>query len=465
MGSLLRSLVLAAPLLLGACAGRGAPALTATDVPARWDAPITAGATPWPDSAWWTAFGSPELDELIARAKANNLDIAAAAARLVQAQGQYKSTSSSLFPSLDLNGGASTRDSFTNDAPRSSSDNNSFELSAGASYELDFWGKNRNDAAAARRAVDASRFDQETVALTVTANVASTYFQVLSLRDRIAIAIANLDNQERVLGVIEAKAKAGVATPLALAQQRSTVARQRATIPPLEQQEREARASLALLLGIPPQGFDVAATGLKSVASPAVAPGLPSELLARRPDIASAEASLEGADASVASARAAFYPSISLTGSSGFSSSALAALINPAAAAYNAGASLAQPLFDGRRLSGQLQTAKGRQGELLATYRGTVFTAFSEVSNTLGSIDTLARQGSLQSEDVSQSQTAFDIAEARYRAGLEDYISVLDTQRTLYSAQDSQAQTKLSRLQSLVTLYRVLGGGWEKTAP
>lgn len=457
-------IALVLPLVLGACAGTKAPALRTSDVPASWDAPLAEGAAAWPDTDWWLGFKSEELDGLIAAAQKNNLDLAAAAARLVQAQGSAKTTSSALFPSLDLDAGASTRDSFTNDAPASSSNRNSFSLSAAASYEVDFWGKNRADAKAARLAVSASRYDQATVALTVTANVASSYFDVLSLRERIAIAKANLANLERVLTLVEAKAKAGVATPLELAQQRAAVASQRAAIPPLEQQEREALATLALLVGVPPQGFTVAGTDLKAVAAPLVAPGLPSELLTRRPDVASAEASLEASQASVTAARAAFYPSISLTGSAGYSSSALAALINPAAAAYNAAASLAQPIFDGQRLSGALQSAKGREEEELASYRATVLNAFSEVSTTLGSLEALARRGTLQGENVRQSQIAFNIAEARYRAGVEDYISVLDTQRTLYSAEDSLAQTKLSRLQSLVSLYQVLGGGWQLSA-
>lgn len=464
MRTRLLPLVLILPLALGACAGTPEPALRTSDVPATWDAPLTQAATAWPDTQWWLGFKSDELDGLIAKAQENNLDLAAAAARLVQAQGSAKTSSAALFPSLDLDGGASTRDSFTNDAPVSSSNKNTFSLSAAASYEVDFWGKNRADAKAARLAVAASRYDEATVALTVTANVASSYFNVLSLRERIAIAQANLANLERVLTLVEAKAKAGIATPLELAQQRAAVASQRAVIPPLEQQEREALATLALLVGVPPQGFTVAGTDLTVVAAPSVAPGLPSELLARRPDIASAEASLDASHASVTSARAAFYPSISLTGSAGFSSSALAALINPAAAAYNAAASLAQPVFDGRRLAGELQTAKGREAEEIASYRATVLNAFSEVSNTLGSLETLARQGNLQSENVRQSEIAFNIAEARYRAGVEDYISVLDTQRSLYSAQDSLAQNKLSHLQSLVALYQVLGGGWEKPA-
>lgn len=456
--------VLLLPLVLAACAGTPEPVSQIGAMPVGWDAPVPTAASPWPDAEWWTGFKSAELDGLIAKAQTANLDVAAAAARITQAEGQSKTASSALFPSVDISGSGSTRDSWS-DENTSSTGGNTFSLSAAASYELDFWGKNRASAKAARRAVDSSRYDAQTVALTVTSDVASIYFQVLSLRDRIAIAKANVDNAERVLSLVEAKARAGVVTPLDLARQRATTASQRATIPALEQQEREARANLALLLAVPPQGFDIEATGLKDIAAPQVAPGLPSELLARRPDIASATADLEGADASVTAARAAFYPSISLTGSTGFSSSALAALINPAAAAYNAGASLAQPLFDGRRLSGALENAKGRRAEVLANYRSTVLTAFQDVSNTLGSIDTLARQGTLQRENVRQSQAAFDIAEARYRAGLEDYLSVLDAQRTLYSAEDTKAQNALSQLQARVTLFRVLGGGWQAASP
>jgi multidrug efflux system outer membrane protein len=459
-----RPLVFAAVVLLGACA-HDAPTdrLATTDVPQSWDGPIPQNAAEWPRPDWWHEFQSKELDRLIASAQSQNLDLAAAVARVMQAEGQARVAGSALLPSVNLSAGASQTGPLSGNS--NTSTRRSFNVELGASYELDFWGRNRANLSAAEASLAASQYDRETVALTVTASVASTYFEILSLRDRLRTARLNLKNARGVLEITVARTNAGVVTPLDLAQQRAAVANQEASIPGLEQSEREARARLALLLGLPPQGFDVNAKTMAYLTAPTVKPGMPSELLARRPDIRRAEAQLASADANIEAARAAFYPTISLSGSAGFASTALSTLFNPANAAYTIGASILQTIFDGGRLEGEFDTTVGRRQEIVANYRTVVITAFSDVHVALGAVATLAEEERQRRIAATQAAEAFRIAEVRYRAGVEDFISVLDAQRTLYAAQDQLSQTRLARMQAAVTLYRVLGGGWTDATP
>ncbi len=452
----LRFLVLSAAFVLPACASVPGEGLSPTDVPQVWDAPIPADAAIWPAADWWREFDSVELDALVGAAKAQNLDLAAAAARILQAEAQARGAGLALLPTVNLRAGASQSGSFGAD----SSNSQSFSADLGASYEVDFWGRNRAGLSAAESSLRASQYDRETVALTVVASVATSYFQLLSLRDRIVIARRNLENAQGVLKITQARVDAGVAVPLELAQQRANVAGQEANIPTLEQQERETRAALALLLGRPVQGFEVMATSIAPLNAPNVAPGLPSALLARRPDVRRAEALLVAGDADIDAARAAFFPSISLSGSLGASSAALSSLLNPSNIAYAIGALLLQTIFDGGQNQANYDTASARREEILLNYRTAVITAFSEVDVALGAVASQEARERASQIQADQAREAYRIAELRYRAGVEGFLTVLDAQRSLNAAQDQLAQAKVARLQVAVTLFRVLGGGW-----
>ena len=220
------------------------------------------------------------------------------------------------------------------------------------------------------------------------------------------------------------------------------------------------RAALALLLGRPPEGFDVAARDLATIQAPPVAPGLPSELLVRRPDIVTAEANLQGANANLAAVRAELFPSISLTGSAGVASTTLTSLVTNPLFAAGIGLSLTQTIFDAGRREAATEEARAREQELLLAYRSATITAFSEVETTLGSISNLNEQQMFQAEQVAQSELAFNIAQARYREGVDDFLIVLDAQRSLYAARDQFSDIRLQQLLALVALYRALGGGW-----
>jgi len=423
-------------------------------VPATFEQAGAANAPIWPAPDWWRSFSSSELDTLIATTQTENLDLAAAEARVLQADARVRETGAALLPAL--NGGATASQQ---------THGGTFGLSLGASYEFDFWGRNHDLLAASQAVSKATRADRETVALTATAGTADTYFQLLSLRERLAIARLNLESAQSVLTITEARVRDGIATPLELAQERAQIAGLQSTIPQLEQQELQTRTALALLLGRPPEGFDVAGTELDDLALPAVAPGLPSELLIRRPDIVAAEANLESAHANVEAARAAFFPTISLTGSGGLASAALTGLIANPTASFGIGLSIAQTIFDAGRLSAQSDEARAREQELIAAYRSAALTAFSEVENSLGGIAHFAQQEEFQAEQAAQSEQAFNIAQARYREGVADFLSVLDAQRTLYQARDQLGQIRLQRLEAIVALYKALGGGWTDPAP
>lgn len=439
------------------------------DLPAGWaQAGTQAGAQPgtqagkaapqeWPDAQWWQGFGSAELSKLVDEGQKSNLELAAALSRVRQAEAQARIAGVTLLPSVDASLGASR------DLPLGGQHNANVSTSGQlqVSYEVDFWGKNKAGLASAEASLRANFYDRQTVALTVTSAIVSTYLQVLSLHDRLAVARENLSNAERVLALVKAQNSVGAATSVDLARQRSAVAGKHAAIPDLLQQEREAQSALAILLGRAPQTFKIGNSGLDTVSLPEVTPGLPSELLSRRPDIRRSEAVLAAASANVDAARAALFPSIRLTGSTGTQSSALLSLLNGQNLFANVGASLIAPIFDGGRLRTERDLAIEQQQELVKTYRATVLSALAEVDTVLGQIKSVDEQRQLKQVELEQTRLAFNLSEIRYKAGAEDLMTVLDTQRNLSDVQNELGILKLKRLQATVSLYKALGGGWK----
>lgn len=442
--------------VLGGCASR-APIVQAppkVELPAAWTVAGTANAA-WPDQHWWQRFGSAELTRLVDQGQTSNLELAGAFARLRQAEAGARIAGVNLLPTASLSSGASRS------APIGNGSGSTYvDSGLQVSYEVDFWGKNKAIATSAEASLEANRFDRQTVALTVTSGIVSTYLQVLSLHDRLAVARGHVANAEHVLTLVEAQTRAGAASTLDLARQRSAVAQRKAGIPDLLQQAREAQGALAILLGKTPQTFSVGEVGLDTITLPDVSPGLPSELLARRPDIGRAEANLAAADADVAVARANLFPSINLTGSMGAQSSALVSLLNAPNLFANVGASLFAPIFDGGRLKQERERAIARKQELVQAYRATVVAAFSEVDTALGQIRSLDEQQRLKIAELDQARQAYDLSQIRYKLGAEDFTTVLDTQRALSDVQNDMGMLKLRRLQATVSLYKALGGGW-----
>jgi NodT family efflux transporter outer membrane factor (OMF) lipoprotein len=393
-----------------------------------------------------------------------NLDIAAATARFRQADAQARITGAALLPSLNGNGQETysrTSGSSSSGLTNGGREVVNYSASFSASYELDFWGKNRDAAQAAEETAVANRFDRDVVALTTLTTVANAYFQVLTAQDRLRTAQQNIASAERILNAIRDRFKAGTGTDLDVAQQESVVANQRAQVPPLKQTLDQNINALATLVSRPPESVRVKGGSLNQIGSPRVTPGLPSELLTQRPDIRRQEAQLASATANVGNARAQFFPSIQLTGQGGYQSSALSSLFQPHAAFFSMVGSLTQPIFDGGRILGNFEFTKARQDELLQIYRKTVVQAFADVDNALYSIRQTTERLRLQREVVAASRRAFQLAEQQLRAGTADIVTVLNTQTTLFQAEDLLWQAQHARLQAIVSLYQALGGGWE----
>jgi multidrug efflux system outer membrane protein len=427
-------------------------------LPQQWVEP--APASVWPSADWWHGFGSAQLDELIAEAERSNDDLAGAIARVQEADAQARIAGAPLLPSVDLSGAAARE---RTNAPNSSpSVFNYFNPEINASYELDFWGKNRALRASGRAAAVAGRYDQETVALTVISSVATTYFQALELRDRIQVAQQNLRNGEKILRGFVFEQSVGTATGLDVAQQATAVALLYAAIPPLEEQFRQTVYALAVLIGKTPESIDVTSGTLTELATPAVVAGLPSQLLARRPDVASAEQQLIAANADITVARAELFPSIDLTASGGYASSALSSLVSPGNRIYAVSAGLTQPIFHGGALRGELSYRKARYAELLTSYHKTVLTALANVESALVAMRQTADQRQRQRDAVAKAQRAFEFAQAQMSAGTVNILTVLNTENALFSAQDTLVQVEYSYLQALVDLFTALGGGWHQ---
>jgi NodT family efflux transporter outer membrane factor (OMF) lipoprotein len=447
-----------AAAIAGCTSLAGPPLDTRMDMPGAFREGVPADAVAL-SRDWWKSYGSAELSQLIDDALRTAPDLAIAEARVREAEAQARIAGASLFPVISASASSSRSEARAPSAGRWSEDE-STRGAISASYEIDFWGRNASGARAGQLGLQASRFDLETARLTLVSGVASAYFQVLSLRGRLEVARENLAIAERVLKLVTSRVKFGANSQLDLVRQQSAVLSQRAGIPPLEQQERQTLAALAILTGRTPQSFDLKGVQVADISVPAVTPGLPADVLVRRPDLASAEAILAAAHANVGAARAAMLPSIQLTGSGGLATGLLLDLASPVKT-VSIGLSLLQVVFDGGRLGAQADLARGREEELLESYRKAILAALADVENALVATNRSREQETLQGQARDTAQRALQLAELRYKEGADDLLTVLDAQRTLFQAQDQFAQIRLARLQASVGLFKALGGGWE----
>ena len=439
--------------------------------PARADAAL-------PSLVWWRGFDSKELTDLIEEALASNLDIAAAVARIIQADANARIAGAPLLPVFEGNGSAqrslaslttnsnnSASSGVTSSRVRGTRYSNVYTASISASYEIDFWGKNRAAQRAAEEAAVASRFDREVVGLTTVVSVANAYFLVLASQDRLRIARENLAAASRVYDLIKQRFDVGTASQLDVAQQESagwTAARVDPAIAAgAAPEHRDACATDRR----PPEAVNIRGGSMNGLRIPPVTPGLPSDLVAQRPDIREAEAQLASANASVYSARVAFFPSIQLTGQGGVPSALLRTLLRPESTFFNVAAGLTQPILDGGLLQGQLDLQVGRQDELLQLYRKSIVNGFADVDRALVAMQETAQRERLQRAVVASSRRAFDISETRLREGTIDLVTLLNTQQTLFQAQDVLALAQLDRCNAVVSLFQALGGGWQKPPP
>ena len=426
-------------------------------------------APDWPSAGWWRLFNSPSLNAMMTEAQTANLDIAAAVARIREADDQLRIAGAALLPAVNGNAGASRTRSPYGAAAGSIgtplSIGNIFNLGLAASYEIDFWGKTRALRNAAAAAAFQSRFDMRSVQLGIQSSLAGTVFDLIGTRARLEVAEESLAAAERILAAIHHQREGGIATLLDETQQESEVERERAAIPPLEQQIDQDRIAIALLLGKMPNEITVPDELLDQIALPLINPGIPSQLLARRPDVGSAEQQLIAANANITVARAQLFPDITLTGAAGFQSVALKNLTQPTGMLDSIGSSLTQIVFDGGRLRGQVSLSRDRYAELLFAYRKAVISALLDVETALVVLQKSADEEMAQRAYADKASKANEISQRLLLNGMIDITTLLNTQRTYYGAQDSLLQARLAHLQAVLGLYRALGGGWDVGVP
>jgi NodT family efflux transporter outer membrane factor (OMF) lipoprotein len=434
-------------------------------IPLRYREAPKVDRSPPPPLDWWRGFRTRELIELMEEAQTANFDVEAAIARIVEADAEAKIASALLFPSVTADASAvRTRTAGPNTAQHEHVTYTVAPVSS-ASYQVDLWGRNRALSRAAQYNAVAVRFDRDVVNLTTLVSVATAYFLVATDQERLRVARQNLTASDRILTLIKQRFSAGTASALNVAQQEALVDQIRANIPPLDEAIRQNKATLALLIGRAPALTNIRGAALYSIGIPQVNPGLPSELLRQRPDVREAEELLAMAGANVEAAREAFYPQIALTGQYGFVSMALKNLFTPQQIFYQVAATLTQPLFDGFLLEGQLENAKGRQNELLADYRKSIVAGFTDVEQALIAVAETTQTERLQRQAVAASQRAFDLSEMQLREGTIDLVTLLQTQETLFTAQDLLIQDRLARLNAVLSLFQALGGGWFPAPP
>lgn len=446
------------------------PAFTAPGPPAP---PVPTPAAEFPAPGWWRGFGAPDLDRLIETARQNSPDLRAAAARVIQADEAARQAGSPLLPGLSATTntdwqrtGLGSRNRFAVASPgafgsrRYYVETRSYSGLLSASYEVDFWGKNRSAADGAAASALASRFDEETVWLTTVTSIATTYFQAIGFRDRREIAERNVRDAEGILEAYRARLDAGTANALDVSQQEALAAGFRAQVPALESSYRQQVIALATLVGVPPEKLSLAPVHLRDLHLPAVSAGLPASVLRRRPDVANAEQLLIAQNFQVRQAVANFFPTLTLTTSGGVSSLALSTITGPGTLLATLSSQVVQTLFDNGARRGQLGQARGRYEELGAQYARTVLQALQDTETALTATSFSAEQERLQADAVRLARRSAEIARAQLAAGTVDQVTVLNTETTLFNDLDALAQVRIARFLNLVSLYKALGGGW-----
>jgi NodT family efflux transporter outer membrane factor (OMF) lipoprotein len=430
-------------------------------IPRAFIGTLPASAPTWPTTDWWKGFGDPELSDLIARARLGNRDLAAAAARVLAAKAGVTLERAAFFPQIQADsfvtrggGNSASAQNFTYPV------GNNFAATFGASYELDFWGLARDNLRMARESLKSAYFAQEVVLLTIDAAVADEYLTILALRKRIALVEDNIAAIHGIVEIINLKVTAETTSHLDLSREEAQLKSVEAQLPGLRVQEQEARFALALLVGVLPQALTVGGRDLEGLQMPPVSPGLPSDLLLRRPDVAQAEADLAAAHANLDAARASFLPQFSLTSNAGSSSAVVGLVLHNANVAFDYGVNLFQTIFDGGKLIGQKKLAAAMEKELVAEYQRAVLNSLVDVETALVQIAGSAETQKHLADEVDAARAAFRISELQFRQGATDLLTVLQAQQTLFAAEDQLAQTKLAHMQAVVHLFEALGGGW-----
>ncbi|NNM62516.1 MAG: efflux transporter outer membrane subunit [Steroidobacteraceae bacterium] len=458
---------------LAGCVSIKGPPVPNLPIPVAFTSPVER-AHPWPSVDWWVAFGSPQLCRLIHEAQVKNPDIRTAAAQFAAADANLLVAGASRQPAFAVGGGgvdekigkqaieASSPLGGLNAKSLPSMDSylHVYSLSFSASYEIDFWGKNLDKRRAAIANADASRFNRDSVALSVEALIADTYFQILADQEQITIARREVVTARRALTKAQDEYAAGTVDRSGVAQAQAAVAADRAALSQMRQNAREATLSLATLVGVAPEDLPAIRGGLDSLKVPPIAPGNPAGLLARRPDVAQARALLEAAGADVAGAKAQALPSITLTGATGWQSTALSSLFEPQSILQNAVASMTQPLFEGGLLLGGYRESQAIFREDVARYQQSWIQALTDVEQQLTALHETTDEEAAYAQAVASARTNFDVANANFERGTVDVGSVTNAEQALLSEQSLRVQANLARFVAAANLFKAMGGGW-----
>lgn len=418
------------------------------------------------DPVWWTAFGDAQLDALEADALRNNQNLKAVAARYDQAKATLASVASAQYPAVGLNASGqrfkiSADRPQTNYATRSMSTvQNEIQVGAAVSYELDLFGRVRRNVEAAQASSEQARDDFANARLVLSADLASSYFALRELDTEIDVVKRSIDLQQKALDYVSARHDLGAVSGLDLLQQRAQLDATRTQAQLLIQQRAQVETAIATLVGAPAPEFSLPPR-VVPINAPTLPTGMPSDLLQRRPDVASAERAMAAANAQIGVARAAYFPRITLSPDLGWDATRFAGLFTVPALLWSVGGSLSQPLFEGGKLKAGVDFAQAGYVAAQASYRQTVLTAFQEVQNAVTGLSVLAQAAQQASAAVDDARKLVSLAQDRYAGGLTPFIDVLTAQQQLLTSERQAVQIQGQRAALVVFLAKALGGGWD----
>ena len=412
------------------------------------------------NSAWWEQFNDPVLNDLIRTALDGNKDLLIASARIEEYQARHGSAQSALFPQVALGAGANQQNTQTGNALKGRYD--TYDTSLSASWEIDFWGKIRRQSEAARAQLLASEEGKQGVILSLVANVATAYVNLRDLDRQLEIAQSTLKTREESYAVFQERYAGGVISVLELSQNKSQYDEAQANIPSIEKSIAQQENALSLLLGRNP-GPIARGNPIAELLLPAIPEGLPSALLERRPDIREAEQTLIAANAQIGVAKAAYFPSISLTGLFGVASGNLSNLFETSSKIWQYGTTASVPIFTAGKIGSQVEIAEAQQQQALFSYQKAIQTAFREVNDALTDQQQTGRQLAAQDKQVASLRQYDEVARLRYDEGYTDFLTVLDAERSLFNAELSFTQTRVALHRAMIGLYKAMGGGWMNT--
>lgn len=435
--------------------------------PAPWREAIPLDSLP--KGAWWEFFGDAELNQYEQRAMASNQSLQAAIARLSEARATARVTASGLYPELD-GGARATRERLAGNRPTNGAaiqptavTQNEFTIPFTLNYEVDLFGRVRHNVEAANADLQASAADLENVRLLVTSELAADYFQLRELDSEIAVVQKAIAYQQQGLTLVQNRHTGGAASGLDVSQQQEVLDSSMTQLSLLQQQRAQYQHALAMLQGLPPAQFAAPVRGL-DIMPPPLPLIVPSEVLQRRPDVATAERQTAAANARIGVARAALYPNITLGGTGGLDTQAISKLFNAPSFFWSLGLSALEPIIAGGRNRAQLEYARSAYQETVANYRETALTAFQQVEDALSGLTTLAAAYESQQRAVADAERSLQLANARYTGGLVTYLDVITAQETTLSNEREETQLLGQRMTTSVYLIKALGGGWDSTS-